>query len=61
MPRCKNMLMASFCTYHCTPHPSLRAFYTNDEDYKMVHAFNHAPAKFDFNELLKKLGHDVKL
>ena len=37
----------------------LRAFYTSDEDYKMVHAFNHTPASFDFTTLLKKLGHKV--
>ena len=35
----------------------IRAFYISEEDYKMVHAFNHSPSKFDFNDLLKKLGH----
>ncbi|KAG1662566.1 hypothetical protein FOA52_003945 [Chlamydomonas sp. UWO 241] len=35
----------------------IRAFYTHDEDYQMVHAFNHAPAKFDFAAVLAKLGH----
>jgi len=34
-----------------------RAFYTHDEDYKLVHDFNHSPAQFDFDALLRKLGH----
>jgi ATP synthase F1 complex assembly factor 1 len=38
----------------------LRAFYVNDEDYQLVHAFNHKPAVFDFQEVLKKLGHAPK-
>ena len=37
----------------------VRAFYTNEDDYKMVHAFNHKQADFDFSKLLKKLGHKV--
>lgn len=35
----------------------LRAFYSSDEDYKLVHTFNHDPTKFDFEEVLKKMGH----
>lgn len=33
-----------------------RAFYTSKKDYEMVHKFNHQPAQFDFDALLKKLG-----
>ena len=35
----------------------LRAFYSSDEDYKLVHNFNHNPTKFNFEEVLKKMGH----
>lgn len=37
----------------------IRAFYVSAEDYQMVHAFNHSPSKFDFNALLKRLGHKL--
>lgn len=33
----------------------LRAFYTDADDYKMVMEFNHHPALFDWDKLLKKL------
>lgn len=32
----------------------LRAFYSDDEDYKAVHEFNHNPSQFDFQALLAK-------
>eukprot|EP00955_Chlamydomonas_euryale_P069258 360374-Chlamydomonas_euryale.AAC.7 len=35
----------------------LRAFYVDDDDYAHVHAFNHTPDRFDFEAVLKKLGH----
>jgi hypothetical protein len=41
-------------------HELLRAFYTHDEDYRLLHAFNHKPSDFSFDELLKKLGHSKK-
>ncbi len=34
----------------------IRAFYTSEEDYPLVRTFNHAPAAFDFEALLRKLG-----
>ena len=34
----------------------LRAYYTDDEDYKLVFDFNHNPLRFDFNALLAKSG-----
>ncbi|KAG2501294.1 hypothetical protein HYH03_001094 [Edaphochlamys debaryana] len=33
-----------------------RAFYVSDEDYPLVHTFNHRPAAFRFDLLLGKLG-----
>ncbi|KAG2432947.1 hypothetical protein HXX76_008675 [Chlamydomonas incerta] len=32
-----------------------RAFYCSDEDYALVHTFNHKPASFDFRAVLRKL------
>lgn len=34
-----------------------RAFYADAPSYMMVHNFNHEPAKFDFQTLLKELGY----
>lgn len=33
----------------------LRALYTDDDGYALVHAFNHAPSQFDFDKLLSTL------
>lgn len=34
----------------------LRAFYVNDDDYALVHRFNHQQAAFKFEDLLTKMG-----
>ncbi|MEW5302752.1 MAG: hypothetical protein WDW36_005501 [Sanguina aurantia] len=37
----------------------LRAFYTDDKDHEMVHAFNHNQDAFSFEALMQKLGQKV--
>lgn len=34
----------------------LRAFYVNDDDYALVHRFNHQQAAFKFEDVLAKMG-----
>lgn len=37
----------------------LHDFYTNEQKYGFVHAFNHRQSEFDFKRMLDSLGHDT--
>lgn len=37
----------------------LHDFYTADQKYSFVHAFNHRQSEFDFKRMLDSLGHDT--
>lgn len=37
----------------------LHDFYTQDQKYSFVHAFNHRQADFDYKRMLDSMGHDT--